>query len=159
MTPSTFISTSCSPEPGRGDLARALVHRQLTAGARARHHHATREHQLQICAEPAEGLRRRLSMAAPGSRSFPRPAPSRAAAATPLDRELGALAQRLVHLPAQLSAHAEIHGRRRRDHRQRHRQARGRRDPGAKRHGSRSTAHRAPTHERARTASWSFRHR
>ncbi len=119
----------------RRDLARPLVHRKLPLAAGPAERPAVRQHELHVPLGAAEGL-------GPRTRQAGRPvrAPAREAfGPAEADDRLRAVAKRLVHLAAQLVAHADVDGDRHGDHRERYRQPRRRRDAGAQRHGSRST--------------------
>jgi hypothetical protein len=126
-----------APRACRRDLSRAFLHREASGRSGTAQRAAVRKQDLHGALRPAEGLgprRRQPARLARGAGPESRPAPIEEP-----DDHVGALAQRLVHLATQLPAHAEVHGRRGCDHRERHGQPGGGRDAGAQRHGSRST--------------------
>jgi hypothetical protein len=120
---------------GRGKLARPLLDRQLLARSRAAEHAAAREHELRVARGPTEWLGPRLGEPMPpagfaGRRAIP--------PAEPGDH-LGAVAQRLIDLSAQLAANPQVDRDGGGDHREGHREPGRGGDARPQRHGSRST--------------------
>jgi hypothetical protein len=118
------------------DLPRALIHRELLFDVRPLDSTAGREDDLEEALGATEALARRYREP-PGRWAFPTQGHD-----TPVGQAsdlVRALAQRVVHLAAELGPHAEVDRHRGHHDHQGDRERRGRGDARAQAHGARST--------------------